>query len=139
MQGGKRGPRLLVEPAGCRAESSPDHWLAAWRIRNLSRQPLELVEAWAPHGRFRAAARPLGPDLKLLPGESASLELTVTCREPPGTVVENAFLILRLLWRDRPWRLFARHRVIFDEAGAPEPVCEVVTSQPIGFAAEVEG
>ena len=76
--------------------------------------------------------------MRLSPGKEASLELTVSCREPPGTVVENAFLILRLLRRGRPWRLFARHRVIFDEAGAPEPVCEVVTSQPIGFAAEAE-
>jgi hypothetical protein len=49
-------------------------------------------------------------------------------------VVENAFLILRVLWRDRPWRIFARLRVVVDQHGVPENRTEVVTTQPVGFS-----
>jgi hypothetical protein len=59
----------------------------------------------------------------------------VACGEPAGTVVENAFLILRVLWGDRPWRIFARLRVVFDQHGVPENSTEVITTQPVGFSA----
>jgi hypothetical protein len=49
-------------------------------------------------------------------------------------VVENAFLILRVLWREQPWRIFARLRVVFDQHHVPENSTEVVTTQPIGFS-----
>jgi hypothetical protein len=48
--------------------------------------------------------------------------------------VENAFLILRVLWREEPWRTFARLRVIFDESGGPQATTEVVTVQRVGFS-----
>jgi hypothetical protein len=60
--------------------------------------------------------------------------LAVACREPAGTVVENAFLILRVLWRERPWRIFARLRVVFDQHSVPENSTEVITTQPVGFS-----
>lgn len=74
------------------------------------------------------------PIPKLLPGESAQLEFAVACSGRPGTVVENAFLILRVLWREEPWRIFARLRVVFDEQGGPQTTTEVVTVQRVGFS-----
>jgi hypothetical protein len=93
------------------------------------------VAAGLPHSRFRSEELELSPAPKLLPGESARLALAVACREPAGTVVENAFLILRVLWREQPWRILARLRVVFDQHGVPENSTEVITTQPVGFSA----
>jgi hypothetical protein len=128
------GPRVAVEPLSRRPGAGPDQWLVAWRIRNLGPQPLQLLAAWLPHGRFRGEERDLVALPPLLAGESARLELPVRCSEPPGTVVENAFIILRALWGDEPWRIFTRLRVVFDQSGAPEIGCELITTQPVGFS-----
>jgi len=58
----------------------------------------------------------------------AVLERTVQCDDPPGTVVENTFLILRL--EDR--RIFARLTIEVDAEGLPHQRCEAVTVQAIG-------
>ena len=50
--------------------------------------------------------------------------------------MENAFLILRVLWLEQPWRILARLRVVCDEEGAPETTTEVVTTQPVGFSVQ---
>ena len=129
------GPQALVEQASRRTGSDPGRWLVAWRVQNLSRQPLQLLAARLPHSRFRSEERALVPIPKLLPGESAQLEFAVACSGRPGTVVENAFLILRVLWLEEPWRIFARLRVVFDEQGGPQTTTEVVTVQRVGFSA----
>jgi len=128
------GPPLLVEPASVVAGEG-GAWRVAWRIENRDDQPVELIETWVPHGRFRAEGV-RDTTVRRLEGRGASsLELTVRFSESPGTVVENAFLILQLQWRGHSWRLFARHRVEADPGGAPRPICEVITTQPIGFSA----
>ena len=124
-----------MEQASRRTGSDPGRWLVAWRVQNLSRQPLQLLAARLPHSRFRSAERALVPIPKLLPGESAQPEFSVACSGRPGTVVENAFLILRVLWLEEPWRIFARLRVVFDEQGGPQTTTEVVTVQRVGFSA----
>jgi hypothetical protein len=129
-----RGPTVTVESACCCAASGCGLWLCTWRVKNLSQEPLQLLTAGLPHSRFRSEEQELSPPPKLLLGESARLTLAVTCREPAGTVVENAFLILRALWRERPWRIFARLRVVLDQHSMPENCTEVVTTQPIGFS-----
>ncbi len=58
----------------------------------------------------------------------------MACGEAPGTVVENAFLILRVVWRDEPWQVFARFRVVFDDHGGPRTTTELITTQPVGFS-----
>jgi hypothetical protein len=128
------GPNVVVEPACPCAASACGRWLCTWRIHNLSQEPLQLLAAGLPHSRFRSEEQELSPAPKLLPGESARLALAVACREPAGTVVENAFLLLRVLWRERPWRIFARLRVVFDQHSVPENSTEVITTQPIGFS-----
>jgi hypothetical protein len=51
----------------------------------------------------------------------------VSAREEPGTLVENAFLILTT----DACRVFARMRVEFDAEGSASPVVEAVTTQSL--------
>src|SRR5215813_11023023 len=128
------GPRVRVEQASRRAGAVPDRWLVTWQVRNLGQHPLRLLAVRLPHSRFRSEERELDPAPYLLPDERTQLEFPVACGGPPGTVVENAFLIFRVLWRDEPWRIFARLRVLFDEQGGPQATTEVVTVQRVGFS-----
>lgn len=131
-------PRVVVEQASRRRGPEPDRWLVTWSIQNLGQEPLQILAGRLPHSRFRGEERELAPIPKLLPSESAQLEFAVACNEPPGTVVENVFLILRVLWRDQIWRLLARFRVVFNEQGAPETITELVTTQMVGFSLQQE-
>jgi hypothetical protein len=128
------GPNVVVESALPCEASTGGRWLCTWRIRNPGQEPLQLLSAGLPHSRFRSEEQELSPATELLPGESVQLTLAVACHEPAGTVVENAFLILRVLWRERPWRIFARLRVIFDQHNVPENSTVVITTQPVGFS-----
>jgi hypothetical protein len=125
---------VVVESACPCAASAPGRWLCTWRVRNCGQEPLQLLSAGLPHSRFRGEEQELSPAPKLLPGESVQLAFAVACCEPTGTVVENAFLILRVLWREQLWRILARLRVVFDQHGAPENSTEVITTQPVGFS-----
>src|SRR5262245_32057443 len=128
-------PRLLIEAASSCATTVQGQWLVAWRVQNLGQEPCTVLSTWLPHDKFASHQTTIDPPLRLLPGESTRLELPVTCHEPPGSVVDNAFLILRLLWLAQSWRAFARHRVVLDDTGTPQPVCQVVTIQRVGFSA----
>jgi hypothetical protein len=133
------GPNVVVESACPCAASTGGRWLCTWRIQNRGDGPLQLLSAGLPHSRFRSEEHELSPVPELLPGESAQLTLAVTCHESAGTVVENAFLILRVLWRERPWRILARLRVIFDQHRTPENSTVVITTQPVGFSSTEAG
>jgi hypothetical protein len=133
------GPTVVVQSVGPCAASTGGRWLCTWRIQSLAPEPLQLLAAALPHSRFRGEEQELSPAPKLLPGESARLALAVACCEPAGTVVENAFLILRVLWREQPWRILARLRVVFDQHGVPENSTEVITTQPVGFSSSHVG
>ena len=130
------GPRVAVEPVALRPGASADEWLVTWRIADLGDQPLSLLAAWQPHGRFRAAERSFQPPPRLQPGEEARLPLPVTCAGTPGEVVENAFVILRVRWGDSLWRVLTRLTLRFGDDRVPTIVPEVTTTQPIGFAAD---
>lgn len=127
-------PRIVVEPASHRPGSVPGEWLFGWEIRNLRSDPLEVETAWLPHGRFLGDRRELDPRAVLPAGQSARLELLVRCAEPPGTVVENAFLILNVGWRQEPWRILVRLRITFDGDGVPADTVELITVQRVGFS-----
>jgi hypothetical protein len=128
------GPTVVVESACPSAASACGRWLCTWRIQNLSQEPLQLLSAGLPHSRFRSEEQELSPAPELLLGERTQLTLAVACYEPAGTVVENAFLILRALWQEQPWRIFARLRVVFDQDSVPENSTVVITTQPVGFS-----
>ena len=128
------GPQVGVEQVAQHPEPTSGRWRVAWRMQNLGGQPLQLLAVRLPHSRFRSEERELTSASELLPDERARLECSVACSELPGTVVENAFLIMRVLWREEPWRVFVRLRVVFDEQGGPQTTTEVVTVQRVGFS-----
>ncbi len=128
------GPQVGVEQVARHPESTSRRWRVAWHMQNLGGQPLHLLAVRLPHSRFRSEEREFTPSLELLPDERARLEYSVACSELSGTVVENAFLIVRVLWQEEPWRVFVRLRVVFDEQGGPQTTTEVVTVQRVGFS-----
>lgn len=128
------GPLVQVAPAPPAPASRAGEWHVAWKVENRGGRPLELLAAWLPHGRFRAAERALEPPPRLRPGESAWLDLVAACDEAPGTVVENAFVILRVRWGDEPWRILVRLLVTADARGAPTNTVALITTHPIGFS-----
>lgn len=123
-------PRVFIEQVSRRTADVSGRWLVTWRIENLGQQPLRILAARLPHDRFRSEEQELVPAVRLSERESARLELPVECREPPGSVVVNAFIILRVLSLEEPWRVFARLRVAFDDEGGPQATIEVVTAHP---------
>src|SRR5260221_1425529 len=125
------GPQVGVEQVAQHPEPTSGRWRVAWRMQNLGGQPLQLLAVRLPHSRFRSEERELTPASVLLPDERARLECSVACSELPGTVVENAFLIVRVLWQEEPWRGFVRLLVVFDEQRAPQTTTEVVTVQRV--------
>ena len=133
------GPQLLIEPESRQPGAGSDRWLVTWRMRNLGSQPLQLLAARLPHDQFWTEEQGLNSMPALGPGETRQLELTVKCTRLHGQLVNNVFLILRVLWEGQPWRVFARLRVVFDEGGAPENAVETVTTQPVGFSQRNRG
>ena len=129
-----QSPRLLIEAAHCRAGTAQGQWLAAWRIHNLGREPIVLLSTWLPHDKFAHPRQGIDPSVQLAPGGSTVLELPVACHELPGSVVENAYVILRVLWLGQPWRVFVRLRITVDNASIPQHLCESITVHPVGFA-----
>lgn len=127
-------PQVLVEQAAVSRGSTSGRWLVAWRIQNLGQEPLEILSGRLPHSKFRSEEIELVPGPKLMPNETARLEFAVVCNEPPGAIVENAFLILRVLWLEGPWRILARLRVTMNDKGEPETVTELTSTQRIGFS-----
>ncbi|MBI3057806.1 MAG: hypothetical protein HYY81_00615 [Deltaproteobacteria bacterium] len=101
---------MHVEQASRNRGAEPNCWLVAWRVRNLGQRPLQILSGRLPHSRFRA------------------------CSELPGTIVENAFIILRVLWLEEQWWAFVRLRVTFDELSGPLSITEVITTHKIGFS-----
>ena len=127
------GPQVRIEQAGRRFDPGSDRWVVTWRLTNLADRSLQILVARLPHRQFRSEARELTP-VPVSPGAGTSLELPVACREAPGAVVENAFLILRVLHGEEQWRVLVRMRVTFDSEGGPESTIEVVTAHPVGFS-----
>jgi hypothetical protein len=108
-----------VQPSGA------GNWRVTFRVTNLLADALVVEDAWLPHGRFRGSGHvPLG--LSLDSGGYADVTLEVASDEPVGTVVRNAFLILRL----RGWRVFTRMRIEFDEDGM-HPIVEAITANTL--------
>ncbi len=131
------GPHVSIEPLPVRSRLDADTWAGTWRIENVSQRPTRILAAWLPHGRYRSDRCTLEPPRLLTPGESTLLDLPVHCSEEPGTEIENAFLILQVTWGEESWRVLARLRVIVDAAGTPQNRCELITTQPIGFARQL--
>jgi hypothetical protein len=126
--------KVAVEELRRNRERGSDRWLFGWRIQNLTEQPIKFLAARCPHGQFKSAERVLDPPLQAAPGRAATIEMSVSCNEPAGAVIENGFLILSVEWLDKQWRIFGRLRVIINEEGEPETTTELITTQRVGFS-----
>lgn len=126
-------PTVSVLQAG-HASGEPGAWNVAFVVRNEGDGPVELLEAWLPHGRFRAEAVPLTAHSPLASGANTRLTFTVGFDEPAGELVENAFVILRVRWQGQEWRVLTRLAVTADADGSPLASTELITTQPVGFS-----
>jgi hypothetical protein len=98
------------------ADGTNGSWTVRWRITNDGDEPIRLLSAQHPHSQFRTPATKI--DREISPGADATIALPVQFSEPPGSRVENPFLIL--LFRDSAeWRLLARVRVTAGGGGEP--------------------
>lgn len=127
-------PNIAVEAIHCTSDVNRGYWSCSWRIQSLSGRSMKLVSVRLPHGQFRSEEREFNPSLELRPGASARVEISVLCDGEPGTVIENAFLILLCEWQAERWRIFARLRVTVNQQGEPAPATELITTQKVGFS-----
>jgi hypothetical protein len=128
------GPKIEVEQVEHGTSEKPGRWLFKWRVRNLTETPMILLSVRVPHGKFKAEERKFGPPVKIEAQDHFILDLSVACREPPNTRVENAFVILLLNWQENHWRFFVRLRITVDQQGRPETTTESITVQQVGFS-----
>lgn len=133
------GPKTRIEQASAEFDASGGVWRIDWDIRNLEDEAIVVRSGRLPHGQFRGEERELDPAAEISRGRSARLAFSVSCRESPGAVVENAFLILHTVWSGEPWRILARLRVTIDERGRPRSVTESITTHRIGFSRTESG
>jgi hypothetical protein len=117
-----------------RRGAAPGTWRATWRIENLGDRPLEIIAARCPHGKFRSGEKQFTPAILIGSKQAKRIDCEVRCDEPAGAEVENAFLLLRALWGEKPWLILARLRVRVNNEGVPETDAELITSQPVGFS-----
>ncbi len=123
------GPKIELTSSRVEPRAEPTEWDVTWAVRNVGPDPIEVREAWLPHGRFRGPRRAFTPPVRIGPAVEAELTFPVTCAEEPGAVVENGFVIFRVGWRDEPWRIFVRLRITIMERGVPAPLAETITLQ----------
>ena len=131
-------PKVQVAHETVQRGAAPDRWQIAWQIKNLGDRSLEILAARLPHGKFRSEEKEFAPAVRLESKQSETIELEVRCHEPPGTIVENAFLIMRVLWIGQAWLILARLRVSVNGEGMPLTTTELITTQPVGFSARSE-
>ena len=132
-------PTLSVRPLEIGKEADVDVWRIGWVIANFGSKQAEIFEAWLPHGRFRGDREAFSPSRVVAAGESTLFYSVVRCSAEPGEIVENAFLILRVGFRAREWRVFTRLRIERTSLDSIELAVEKVTVHPVGFLSEKEG
>ncbi|HXG37089.1 MAG TPA: hypothetical protein VNL15_08980 [Dehalococcoidia bacterium] len=124
-------PLVAIEVLRLRPQDG--RWLVSWRLSNRGGEPLALLDAHCPHQGFRSALTGLASRI-VAPGEEAVFELTTAYGEPAGSVIDNAFLIVRFRHARKEWRLFAKLTVACAPEGQPQVSITVVTVYPVGFA-----
>src|SRR5712691_9941301 len=121
-------PRVRVAPFTTKGTAGS--WTVRWRIANDGDRPIRIVNAIQPHSQFRTPEKRVDRDVG--PGLATDVSIPVRFDQPPGAVVENAFLIV-VLRSESEWRLLARVRVTAGKNGEPlAGDSVVVTTQEIG-------
>lgn len=129
-----KGPEVFVEQVRQAHRDDRGQWRIVWRVGNRNPSLLQLTAARLPHGKFRGPEKVFAPALELAAGQSTEIELSVVCNEAAGTIIENAFVIMRATREQAHWRIFVRLRVTVDESGVPQAVTESITTQREGFS-----
>jgi hypothetical protein len=130
-------PKIRVQQETVQRGATPDRWQVAWSIVNLGEAPLKILAARAPHGKFLCDEKEFTPPVDLAANQRGRIELEVRCGEAEGVEVENAFLILRVLYAGGRWLILARLRVYVAEGGKPVTTSELITAQPVGFSSKL--
>jgi hypothetical protein len=121
-------PRVAIEPLAV-TRTGTGRWKVRWRVTNES-EPLRLTAIGAPHGKFRSRDHAI--DVPLAAGARFEPQLEIACSEPPGSEIENTFLIITAEAAATTWRILARMRVRVGADGVPHPVTERVDMQEVG-------
>ncbi len=127
-------PAIALRQVHAHRHPTADDWSIGWTVENKKAQSLKISSVRLPHGQFKAQEREYELALNLTGGASAEFETLVHCKEPPGLVTENAFVIFYVSWLSAPWRIFIRLRVEIDAQLAPQAVVESITTQRVGFS-----
>jgi len=127
-------PSIEVEQAGQSRRERPGPWVFRWRVENKTEKAMRLLSVRVPHGKFKAEERRFLPPGKIAVRDSFIFDMPVDCEEPPDTIIENAFLILLVGWRENQGRVFVRLRIAVDHRGRPQTVTESITVQRVGFS-----
>lgn len=130
-------PKIRVQQETVQRGATPDRWQVAWSIVNIGDAPLKILAARAPHGKFLCDEKEFTPPVDLAANQRGRIELEVRCGEAEGAEVENAFLILRVLYAGGRWLILARLRVYVAEEGKPVTTSELITAQPVGFSSKL--
>ena len=127
-------PAIALRQVYAHRHPTTDDWSIGWTVENKKAQSLKISSVRLPHGQFKAQEREFELALNLTGGASAEFETLVHCKEPPGLVTENAFVIFYVSWLSASWRIFVRVRVQIDAQLAPTTVVESITTQKVGFS-----
>ena len=127
-------PAIALRQVYAHRHPTTDDWSIGWTIKNKKAQSLNISSVRLPHGQFKAQEREFELALNLTGGASAEFETLVHCKEPPGLVTENAFVIFYVSWLSASWRIFVRVRVQVDAQLAPQAAVESITTQRVGFS-----
>ena len=127
-------PAIALRQVYAHRHPTTDDWSIGWTIENKKAQSLKISSVRLPHGQFKAEEREFELALNLTGGASAEFETLVHCKEPPGLVTENAFVIFYVSWLSASWRIFVRVRVQVDAQLAPQAAVESITTQRVGFS-----
>ena len=134
MQAETIAPAIALRQVHAHRHPTADDWSIGWTVENKKAQSLKISSVRLPHGQFKAQQRKFEPVLNLTGGASVEFETLVHCKEPPGLVTENAFVIFYGSWLSAPWRIFVRLRVEIDAQLALRAVVESITTQRVGFS-----
>lgn len=131
-------PGIELRQIDVEAAGSDGDWNIRFLVANRGADPLELISVRLPHGQFRAAELNMERPPVLASDDTISFSVRIHCKEPPGLVTENAFVIFLVRWKGERWRIFGRVRVTVDTGGVPHAVTESVTTQKVGFSGIAE-
>jgi len=127
-------PAIALRQTYARRHPSTDDWSIGWIVENKKAQSLKISSVRLPHGQFKAEEQKFEPALQLTGGAVVEFEILVRCKEPPGLVTENAFVIFYVSWLNASWRIFVRVRVEVDAQLASVTAVESITTQRVGFS-----